>query len=303
MQITQSYSLKKGTVLKDSYVLGSEIGSGGYGIIYSAYDTVSECKVAIKEYFPIGLAVRTPDKITVSSISQHFEKDYVKGRERFLSEAMVLSELNINVIIRVYDIFTENGTAYYVMEYVEGMSIAEYTKKYGAIKSEQALFAALNIADAFTYIHDKNIIHRDLSPDNIMITHDGNVKIIDFGNAREFSYDNENSFTVALKHGFAPLEQYQHHGNQGPWTDIYSLGAVMYYALTLNVPQDPMTRMENYGDYYKDLSAINPQLAEIIEKMTAINPDDRYTDSNILLRDLRRVKLSAENFNIYKNTV
>lgn len=303
MQITQSYSLKKGTVLKDSYVIGKEIGSGGYGIIYSAYDTVSECKVAIKEYFPIGLAVRTPDKITVSSISQHFEKDYVKGKERFLNEAMVLSELNINVIIRVYDIFTENGTAYYVMEYVEGMSIAEYTKKYGAIKSEQALFAALNIADAFTYIHDKNIIHRDLSPDNIMITHDGNVKIIDFGNAREFSYDNENSFTVALKHGFAPLEQYQHHGNQGPWTDIYSLGAVMYYALTLNVPNDPMTRMENYGDYYKDLSAINPQLAEIIEKMTAINPDDRYTDSNVLLRDLRRVKLSAENFNIYKNRV
>lgn len=155
---------------------------------------------------------------------------------------------------------------------------------------EQAFYAALKISSAFT------IIHRGLSPDNIMITADGNIRIVDFGNARPFSYDGENSLTVALKPGYAPLEQYRHYGKHGPWTDIYSLGAVLYYALTLKNPCDPMTRIDDDSELHAGFSSVNPRLAVIISKMVEIRPDDRYDDDRELLSDLKNVRLAAKNF-------
>lgn len=295
MQEAQLDFLAMGTALNDRYVIGKVIGSGGFGIIYLAYDTDSERKVAVKEYFPAGTAVRIPDRITIDAISYRYEEDFKKGRERFFNETEILLHLGSD-IIKVYDVFAANGTVYYAMEYVDGLSVAEYTKKYGKISAEQALFAALKITSAFSLIHEKNIIHRDLSPDNIMITVDGDVRIVDFGNARPFSYDGENSITVALKPGYAPLEQYRHYGSQGPWTDIYSLGAVLYYALTLNDPCDPMTRMEDDSEFRAGLSPINTQLAAIIRKMLEIKPDDRYADDRELLSDLQNVKLTAKKF-------
>lgn len=297
MQNTKLDSLAKGTVLNDRYVIGGVIGNGGFGIIYLAYDTECERKVALKEYFPLGLAVRIPDRVTIDSISFRQEEDFQKGRERFFNESQLLLKLGGSIdIVKVYDVFTENGTAYYAMEYVEGLTIAQYTKAYGKITSGQALFAAEEISSAFTFIHEQNIIHRDLSPDNIMITEDGNVRIVDFGNARPFSFDEENSLTVALKPGYAPLEQYQHYGSQGPWTDIYSLGAVLYYALTLDNPQDPMTRIEDDSEFHAGLSLIDRQLAEIIGKMTAIKTDERYANGAEVLTDLKKVRLAAEKF-------
>lgn len=297
MQKTKLDSLTKGTVLNDRYVIGRVIGNGGFGIIYLAYDTECERKVAIKEYFPLGLAVRIPDRVTIDSISFRQEKDFQKGRERFFNESELLLKLGSSIdVVKVYDVFIANGTAYYAMEYVDGLTIAQYTKIHGKITSGQALFAAAKISSAFTFIHDQNIIHRDLSPDNIMITKDGNVRIVDFGNARPFSYDEENSLTVALKPGYAPLEQYQHYGSQGPWTDIYSLGAVLYYALTLDNPQDPMTRIEDDREFRTGLSLIDSQLAEIISKMTAIKTDDRYVNGAEILTDLKEVRIATEKF-------
>lgn len=290
-------ALAMGTALNDRYVIGKVIGSGGFGIIYLAYDTDTERKVAVKEYFPLGTAVRIPDRITIDAISHRYEDDFKKGKERFFNETEILSRLGSSTdVIKVYDVFSANGTVYYAMEYVDGLSVAEYTKKYGKISAEQALFAALKISSAFTLIHEKNIIHRDLSPDNIMITSDGNVRIIDFGNARPFSYDGENSLTVALRPNYAPPEQYQHYGSQGPWTDIYSLGAVLYYALTLEEPCDPMTRMYDDSELRAGLSLINTQLAMIISKMVEIKPDERYTDACELLSDLENVRLTAKKF-------
>lgn len=297
MRETQFDALAMGTALNDRYVIGKVIGSGGFGIIYLAYDTDSERKVAVKEYFPVGTAVRIPDRITIDAISYRYEDDFIKGRERFFNETEILLHLGSSTdVIKVYDVFAANGTVYYVMEYVDGLSVAEYIKKYGRISAEQALFAALKISSAFTLIHEKNIIHRDLSPENIMITADGNVRIVDFGNARPFSYDEGNSLTVALKPGYAPLEQYQHYGSQGPWTDIYSLGAVLYYALTLNDPCDPMTRIEDDSELRAGLSSVNPQLAGIIRKMVEIKPDERYADDRELLSDLKKVRLTAKKF-------
>lgn len=298
MRETQLDALAMGTALNDRYVIGKVIGSGGFGIIYLAYDTYDERKVAVKEYFPVGTAVRIPDRITIDAISYRYEDDFIKGRERFFNETKILSHLGSSTdVIKVYDVFAANGTVYYAMEYVDGLSVAEYTKKYGKISAEQALFAALKISSAFTLIHEKNIIHRDLSPENIMITADGNVRIVDFGNARSFSYDEGNSLTVALNPGYAPLEQYQHYGSQGPWTDIYSLGAVLYYALTLDNPQDPMTRIDDDSEFRAGLSLIDKQLAEIISKMTAIKTDERYANGAEVLTDLKKVRLDGEKFN------
>lgn len=297
MRETQLDALAMGTALKDRYVIGKVIGSGGFGIIYLAYDTYAERRVAVKEYFPVGTAVRIPDRITIDAISYRYEDDFIKGKERFFNETKILSHLGSSTdVIKVYDVFAANGTVYYAMEYVDGLSVAEYTKKYGKISAEQALFAALKISSAFTLIHEKNIIHRDLSPENVMITADGNVRIVDFGNARSFSYDEGNSLTVALKPGYAPLEQYQHYGSQGPWTDIYSLGAVLYYALTLDNPQDPMTRIDDDSEFRAGLLHIDKQLAEIISKMTAIKTEERYANGAEVLTDLKKVRLDGEKF-------
>lgn len=290
-------ALSAGTALSDRYVISRVIGSGGFGITYLAYDTVSEKKVAVKEYYPKGLAVRGIDGFTIEPITSVYAPDFNSGRERFGNESEILSSLGDSTdVIKVYDTFEQNGTVYYAMEYIDGITIGEYTQKYGKISAGQALYTAVNIASAFEHIHRKNIIHRDLSPNNIMIDRSGSVKLVDFGNARPFSYDGDNSMTVALKPGYAPLEQYQHYGKHGPWTDIYSLGAVLYYGLTAKNPDDPMTRFSNDSEFQMQLSQIDAQLSAVINKMTAIHIDGRYADSGELLYDLNNISVEQKRF-------
>lgn len=290
-------ALHGGAVLADRYVIGKVIGCGGFGITYLAYDTEGERKVAIKEYYPKGVAIRGPDGVTIEPIMSIHMPDFENGRERFGNESELLSQLcGCSDVIKVYDTFAQNGTVYYAMEYVQGITVKEYTQQYGAIKEGQALYAALKIVSAFGHIHSRNIIHRDLSPNNIMIDYDGNIKLVDFGNARPFSFDGGNSMTVALKPGYAPLEQYQHYGKHGPWTDIYSLGAVLYHMLTLKNPDDPMSRFNDDSEFQEALSGINPQLAAVIGKMTALKIDGRYTESSKLLSDLNDIKIKPQKF-------
>lgn len=295
-------ALSAGTALADRYVIGRVIGSGGFGITYLAYDTIREEKVAVKEYYPKGVAVRGLDGITIEPITALYTPDFQSGRERFGNEAEILSRLgNSTDVIKVYDSFEQNGTVYYAMEYINGITVREYTQRYGKISEGQALYMAVKIASAFGHIHRKNIIHRDLSPNNIMIDTDGSVKIVDFGNARPFSYDGDNSMTVALKPGYAPLEQYQHYGKHGPWTDIYSLGAVLYYGLTMNDPDDPMTRFNDDSEFQWCLSQIDGKFSEVINKMTALNINDRYAESSELLLDLNNVSVKQQKF-IFRRT-
>ncbi|MCM1578711.1 MAG: serine/threonine protein kinase [Ruminococcus sp.] len=287
-------ALKAGTILADRYVTGRVIGSGGFGITYLAYDTVDPKKVAVKEYYPKGVAVRAPDGITVEPITAVYSPDYEKGRERFGNEAAILMRLKSSSdVINIYDSFGQNGTAYYVMEYVSGLTVREYVQKYGRASDGQALYLAKEIAPSFIQMHDMNIIHRDLSPNNIMIDEKGNVKLVDFGNARYFSLDGGSSMTVALKPGYAPLEQYQHHGNHGPWTDIYSLGAVLYFMLTLKDPDDPMTRVNDDSDFRSGLAGTDKCFAAVINKMAALKTEDRYPESVELMADLKKLKIET----------
>lgn len=297
MQDHQPEALAAGTVLNERYVIGKVIGNGGFGITYLAFDTERMCKVAIKEYFPVGLAVRIPDRITIEPISSRYSREFENGRERFFNEAEILSHLDAGTdVIKMYSVFAENGTVYYAMEHIDGLTISEYVGRYGKISTGQALFAALEISSAFTFIHESGIIHRDLSPDNMMITSGGGIRIVDFGNARPFVIDGENSLTVVLKPGYAPIEQYQHYGRQGPWTDIYSLGAVLYYALTLETPSDPMTRTEDDSVFQTGLSYIDRRFAAILDRMTAIKTESRYPSCAELYSELKAVRFSAEKF-------
>lgn len=292
-------ALPAGTALSERYVIGKVIGSGGFGITYLAYDTEDEKKVAVKEYYPKGVAIRCPDRYTIEPLTSLHMPDFEYGRERFGSESKILSQLcGSTDVIKMYDTFEQNGTVYYAMEYVEGITVKEYIRKYGRASEGQALYTALKIVSAFRHIHSRNIIHRDLSPNNIMIDTLGNIRLVDFGNARPFSYDGGNSMTVALKPGYAPLEQYQHHGEHGPWTDIYSLGAVLYHMLTLNDPRDPMTRFSDDSEFRGALSEINVQLAAVINKMTALKIDSRYTKNEKLLSDLNAVPIPPQRFKI-----
>ena len=295
----RSVALTAGAVLDDRYVIGRVIGMGGFGITYLAYDTELEKTVAIKEFYPKGVVIRIMDSSDIEPITSFHAEEFKSGAEKFKNEAEILSGLGDNTdVIKVYGTFRQNGTIYYVMEYVHGITINEYTKRYGKINEGQALHTAVSIAVTFGHIHSKNVIHRDLSPNNIVFTVDGKVKLVDFGNARPFSTEAENSMTVALKHGYAPLEQYQHHGNQGPWTDIYSLGTVLYYALTLEAPNDPMTRLDNDNEFQRTISKTSPHLAAVINKMSAVKICERYQCSKSLLNDLEQIKVKPQGFNI-----
>ena len=294
-----SAALKAGTSLDDRYVIGRVIGAGGFGITYIAYDTEEERTVAIKEYYPKGVAVRGEDNFTIEPMASMQKEEFLLGMERFRNEAEILSALSRDTdVIKVFGTFLQNGTAYYVMEYVHGITIREYTEKYGKISEGQALYAVSEMAEVFKAIHGRSIIHRDISPNNVMLDINGRVRLVDFGNARQFASDGKNSMTVMLKPGYAPLEQYQHYGNQGPWTDIYSFGAVMYYALTLTSPEDPMTRLDDDREFRSKLEGVDAKLSGIINKMMSVKVSDRYSSGEELAADVREVSIAPQKFEI-----
>ena len=286
-------ALVAGTVLNDRYVLGKGIGLGGFGITYLAYDTEQEKTVAIKEYYPRGVVIRSEDNVSVEPLTSMQKEAFFGGLEKFRREAGILEELrDTTSVIKMFGVFSENGTAYYVMEYVHGVTMKEYVARRGKISSSQAIYLAGEIASAFVCIHSRNVIHRDIAPNNIMINMDGQIRLVDFGNARFFSPDGPKSMTVALKPGFAPLEQYQRHGSQGPWTDIYSLGAVLYYMLTGgNVLEDPMTRLDDDRVFRSGLASMDPRIAALLRGMCALKIGERYADSEKLLKDIKKTRI------------
>ena len=268
-----------GSVLEGRYMIGRVLGKGGFGITYLAYDMKLDCKVAIKEYYPLGAAVRDVEGITVSAHSEETKESFINGAEKFYSEARLVASLSGNPnIVNVSDVFRENETVYFTMGYLEGLTLKSYIAKYGKISEEQAVYIAGEISNALTSAHDINVLHRDISPDNIMVCRDGTVKLLDFGAARQVFTEQSSSLSVILKQGYAPPEQYQKKGRQGPWTDIYSLGATIYYAMTLELLNDPMSRMEDDEEFNSNSYNISPALWEIIKKATMLRSSERYQD-------------------------
>ena len=271
-------ALPKGTILAGQYIIESVLGQGGFGITYKATDYKTKGFVAIKEFFPESMATRTGT--TVSPFSGERGESFDYGKDSFLQEAETLAQfIGIDGIVEIHNYFEENGTAYFVMDYVEGISFDEYIKRSGGkVTCEVAEGVLVRIMDALAMVHSKGIVHRDVTPDNIYITNDGKVKLLDFGAARYSLGDKSRSLDVVLKHGFAPKEQYTRHGRQGPFTDVYSVGASFYFALTGRRPPDSIDRLEE--DDLVPPSSLGVQISKekeyAILKAMAVQPGDRY---------------------------
>lgn len=278
-------ALPAGTVVGKIFTLGRVLGQGGFGITYVAQDNTAGKRVAIKEYFPDSMAARTATH-TVSAHSGERGAGFQYGKQCFLEEAKTLATFLGNPsIVRVYRYFEENGTAYFVMEYIEGTSLKDYLKSHGGkISFEEAKRILVPVMDALSIVHSKGIVHRDISPDNIIITKNGNIKLLDFGAARYSIGDMSRSLDVVLKHGYAPREQYSRHGRQGPYTDVYSLSATFYRAITGIIPQDSIDRMDNdllvTPRYY--CSDLTPQGEFALFKGLAVQPSDRFQSTQQL---------------------
>lgn len=229
-------ALKTGTILNNQYYIKGILGEGGFGITYLGYDKFLKINVAIKEYFPAQFASRnTLTGNNAISIIEGSRADlFQKGIESYEYEANRLTQFNnLEGIVSVYNFFFENNTAYMVMEYINGISIKKYLlQNHGRIPWQSVLEMMKPVIKSLQIIHEAGIIHRDISPDNIMIDENNKVTIIDFGSARYF--EDEKSKTIMLKRGYAPPEQYVKNGLQGPWTDVYSLMATIYFMLTSN---------------------------------------------------------------------
>ena len=271
-------ALPLGTILNGRYLVGKVLGIGGFGITYLGYDLTLEIKVAIKEYMPSALATRHPDHYSVA-LTGRVEEDYQYGMERFLDEAKILAKLqNTPHIVSVQNYFKENGTAYFVMEYIDGMSLKAYLAKNGdKIPYNQAIAILQPIMEALVQVHALNLLHRDISPDNIYITSKGESRLLDFGAAR-FALGDGKSVSVILKHGYAPEEQYSSHGNQGPWTDVYAMGATLYRCITGQLPPDSVERI--HGDTMKRPSELGFRIPANVEnaimKALAVKTEDRF---------------------------
>lgn len=234
--------LPAGTVVGDRYELETVLGVGGYGITYKGTDIRLGRIVAVKEYYPGFWVSRYADRDKEVHCQNHYLDAYERGMERFLDEAKTLVSLSdVPEVVRVSDFFEENNTAYLVMDYLDGQNLKQMSNGFGGRIPAEILVPVMGpIIKALGKIHEKGMIHRDLSPDNIMMLEDGSTKLIDFGNARDTS--NNKSMTLAMKQGFAAPEQYKSRG-QGTFTDVYGICATMYYCLTGKLPPQAMERL------------------------------------------------------------
>jgi serine/threonine protein kinase len=235
------------TILNHRYLIGKVLGQGGFGITYLARDIQLEKQIAIKEYFPRDLATRSTNKNIVTPYSGQAATDYEYGLDKFLEEAQVLSRFQDHPgIVPVYEFFNANETAYMVMQYLEGMTLKTYLQQEGGrVSFKRAVEIMMPVMDALHEVHGLGLLHRDISPDNIYITSNHQVKLLDFGAARYAMGECSKSLSIILKQGYAPEEQYRTRGKQGPWTDVYAVAATIYRAITGETPPDALDRIDN----------------------------------------------------------
>lgn len=287
--------LSPGLVLQDKYRIGKLLGRGGFGATYMGWDLNLQVRVAIKEFLPQQLVTRDPYGSEVSPYSGMADA-YANGLSQFLREARILAQFRDEAgIIPVLDFFSGNGTAYMVLKYEDGMTLEQYLVSVGPLPAVTVLQLLAPVATALRACHGVGLIHRDISPDNIFLTQDHRIKLFDFGASR-FALNPEGSnLSVILKEGFAPFEQYQRNGRQGPWTDIYALTATLYRLLTGGLPPSAPDRLG--GTPLKTLAERGVRspacLEDLIERGMALQIEQRFqtidefmTAANAVLRDL-----------------
>lgn len=278
-QTYNGYSLPSGTILHQTYRIQKVLGEGGFGIIYVCDNLVTGKTVAIKEYFPSGLAKRErhADHYQVQPLQQN-QAEFDKGHRHFLEEARILMNCQtLEGIVTVFDFFEEEHTAYIVMEYIEGPTLKQYIQTNGAISYAEIIQLMTPVMYSLSQLHKMGLIHRDISPDNLILGLDNQLHLIDFGAAKSKSLGKQNQQTIILKKGYAPPEQYLSSGNIGAWIDIYALCATMYFAISGRNPvaaidrlqQDTLLPLTSYTD-------LPPQVSSAIERGLSLHPADRF---------------------------
>lgn len=269
------------TILAGKYLIGRVLGEGGFGITYLGWDLNLGVKIAVKEYYPMGFVTREHN--ATSSVLPYFGDKaafFAAGRDRFVDEAKSLAKFyGLPGIVAVKDFFLENNTAYIVMEFVEGKTLKQMLADAGGRLPAATVFEMMKpLMRSLSEVHGAGVIHRDISPDNIMVTKEGNVKLLDFGAARDYADSGNRSLSVMLKPGYAPEEQYRTRGVQGPWSDVYALCATIYRAITGVNPPESVERLR--ADELEAPSAlgaaIDPACEKALLKGMAVLQTDRY---------------------------
>jgi uncharacterized repeat protein (TIGR02543 family) len=246
--------LEPGTVLAGRYYVGRALGHGSFGVTYIGWDAKLEQKVAIKEFLPSEFSTRMPGKTMVTILAGKKSEQFLDGKRKFINEARKLAKFHSEPgIVKVFDSFEENDSAYIVMELLEGRTLTDCLKEYGTIQENTAIDLLRPVMESLQVVHSEGIIHRDISPDNIFVCNSGEVKLIDFGAARYATTSHTRTITTIIKSGYSPEEQYRSSGDQGPHTDVYALGATLYKMITGKTPPDGYERRTMYETQGKDL--------------------------------------------------
>lgn len=283
------YALPCNFLLHGRYIIGKVLGQGGFGITYVAWDRLLDVKVAVKEYFPMGMVTR--DAGTSSSLlwstTQSDTAERRKGYDNFLKEARKMAKIdNIPSIVRVRDIFLENETAYIIMDFVEGTTLKEMLLKDGVMPFERCMHLLRPMMEGLARVHNQKIVHRDISPDNIMIQKDGSVMLLDLGAAKDMTDAKGQKSQLVAKKGFSPLEQYVENKAIGPWTDVYALCATIYYCITGKVLRTALERLDDEEiEFPPEMDEKIPDsVKKVLRAGLTVKPEERIQSVDELLR-------------------
>ena len=288
------------TLYNGKYIIERTLGMGGFGITYYAIHATLHKYYAIKEFFINGYCVRNTQSSEVHLQGMTTET-YINYKQNFKKEAQTLAELDHPYIVKIVDVFEENNTSYIVMPFIKGVTLQQLVNKYEKLEYETAVNYIAQIAEAIEYIHGHYILHRDISPDNVIITPENKIALIDFGSAREFVHDKTQRHTTIVKKGYAPLEQYAAISRKGAYSDIYALGAVFYFTLTGRKPMDATERtLENMFEPIFLVPSIPEDANRTIMKAMSLKPENRHQNIKEFMDDLLGKKAKR---NILKNKV
>ena len=279
----EAIHMEPSTLLHDRYIVGRVLGYGGFGVTYIGWDGKLEQKVAIKEYLPGEFSTRMPGQTQVTVYKGDKNEQFYDGLKKFVEEAKHLAKFqNESGIVKIFDGFEENDTAYIIMEYLDGETLTDYLKRVKTIPEDQAVEMLTPAMMSLQVVHEEGLIHRDIAPDNIFLTKTNEVKLIDFGASRYATTSHSRSLTVIIKPGYSPEEQYRSCSDQGPHTDVYALAATLYKMVTGITPPDAMERRAKCEKQNKEIL----QDPHKIDKKISINRENAILNAmNVRIED------------------